>query len=155
MRILLPAVTAVAATLTLVPTASASSLFTGRVTADDAQKRRCDAQLVDRGTDGVARRTVLLDGPSLIRASLRARRGDWDLGLFQKSTGRSLAGSAGLRSTELAEAFVPEGEIVVQACRRKGSARKARVNVTAIPTPVARRASSARSRSWCASRRRS
>ena len=134
-RTVVAAVCALVATLTLVPTAS-GSLFAGRVTADDAQKRRCDARLVGRGADGIARRTVELAGPSLLRASLRARRGDWDLGLFQKSTGRSLGGSAGLRSTELAEVFVPAGEIVVQACRRKGGARKARMKVTAIPVPL-------------------
>jgi hypothetical protein len=120
------------------PGASAESLLSDRVSAGAAKKRACHASLAAPGARGVVQRTVRLAEPSLLRAGLRAKRGDWDLGIFQKSTRRSLGGAAGPRSRELAEAFVPHGAIVVQACRRKGRARTARLDVRAFAVPVRR-----------------
>ena len=113
---------AFAALLAAAPAASGATLFDGRVAAPDAQERRCHAKLT-RG-DGVVRRTVTVAQGSLVRARLSASGGDWDLGLFDRRSGRTIGGSAAFGSRELAEGFAAPGTIVVQACRRTGTARR-------------------------------
>ena len=62
-----------------------------------------------RRRGGHAAVTTTAPATGLIRARLQAG-GDWDLGVFDASSGRSVAGSAGFGSTELAEGFVKQGQ---------------------------------------------
>ena len=67
-------------------------------------------------------------------------QGDWDLGVFDFSSGRTIAGSAGFASNELAEGFVKKGQkLRVQACRFRGSASSAELSVGFVA--IAERAS--------------
>ena len=95
------------------------------------------------GTDAL-RITAPSDG--LVSARLSGE-GDWDVGVFG-ARGRSVAGSAGPRSVELAEGFVNAGEqLVVQACRFRGSASRASLSVDFEPVkPGQRREEAARRR---------
>ena len=57
----------------------------------------------------------------LVRARLTGRGGDWDVGVFDAKSKRSVAGSAAFGSNELAEGFVRKGQrLIVQACRERG-----------------------------------
>jgi Zinc carboxypeptidase len=68
----------------------------------------------------------------IVRVKLKGRGGDWDLGVFGKG-GRRVAGGAGYASNEFAEGFVRKGErLVVQACRFRGTTRRARLSVRFI-----------------------
>ena len=79
----------------------------------------------------VTRLTAKVDG--LVQARL-AGAGDWDLGVFDARTGRSVAGSAGFGSNELAEGFVSQGQaLVVQACRYRGDAGSASLRSASTP----------------------
>jgi hypothetical protein len=76
-----------------------------------------------------------------VRARLSGA-GDWDLGVFDARTRRSVAGSAALRSNELAEGFVRRGQrLIVQACRVRGGASSVRLRVSTFALPQARSAS--------------
>ena len=115
----------------LAPAASAAT-----VSAPQAKVRACHARLAPAGAPGVdvTRVTATVDG--LVQARL-AGAGDWDLGVFDARTGRSVAGSAGFASNELAEGFVSKGQaLVVQACRYRGDAGSAslRVGFDAVAT---------------------
>ena len=115
----------------LAPAASAAT-----VSAPQAQARACHARLAPAGARGVdvTRVTAKVDG--LVQARLSGA-GDWDLGVFDARTGRSVAGSAGFASNELAEGFVSKGQaLVVQACRYRGDAGSAslRVGFDAVKT---------------------
>jgi hypothetical protein len=111
------------------------------VRAAEAADRTCHARLAAPGAAGVDVRRHTAEATGLVRARL-AGRGDWDLGVFDARTGRSVAGSAALRSNELAEGFVRRGQpLVVQACRVRGSARSARLRISTLALPQARSAS--------------
>jgi hypothetical protein len=131
-RVLAVAVTVLASAVVAAPSASGASksLLNKRVSAADAQKRRCHSRLVR--DDSVVRRSVRVRRPSLIRARLNARSGDWDVAIFQARDRRRVGGSAGFRSVELAEGFADAGRVIVQACRRKGRSRRARLRVSAL-----------------------
>jgi murein tripeptide amidase MpaA len=58
---------------------------------------------------------------------------DWDLAIFDAQSGRSVAGSAGPDSNELAEGFTLGGrELVVQACRLSGDSTSPTVTVSSF-----------------------
>ena len=80
----------------------------------------------------VARRTVVAPATGVISVRLRGpERADWDLGLVDAGSGRTLNGGAGPRASELADSLVERGRrIVVQACRRSGAGRRARARVS-------------------------
>jgi hypothetical protein len=116
----------------VVPTAEAAVKRT--VTDSDAKARSCFKTLLgDRAGTEVVRTTATKTG--LVRARLKGR-GDWDVGVFDAKTRRSVAASAGFRSNELAEGFVTKGQrLVVQACRFRGKARSARLSVDFLAAP--------------------
>jgi hypothetical protein len=122
------------ATLTgaLALTTGASAATRETVRAADAQVRACHARYVGgsaRGVD-VVRYTAAARG--LVRVRL-AGRGDWDLGVFDARTKRSVAGSAGPASNELAEGFAHKGQhLLVQACRFRGAAGRATVTADTL-----------------------
>ena len=112
---------ALTAGITIVACATADAAVSQKVSAAQAVARSCHAQYVDcaAGTQSV---TTTAPDTGLVRARLTGG-GDWDLGVFDASSGRFVAGSAGFGSTELAEGFVKQGQkLRVQACRFRGSA---------------------------------
>src|SRR5688500_17317865 len=98
--------------------ASAAQLLDTNVSAPTAEKRICHDRLAEG--DGVIQRRVDLAAISAIRADLEADGGDWDLGLFDAVTRKTIGGSAAFGSDELAETFHFSGPVIVQACRRTG-----------------------------------
>jgi hypothetical protein len=102
--------------------------------ADAAKARTCAAAPLDRAA-GVARTalTAVTDGYLSVR--LDAAGGDWDVAAFAGD--RLVAGAAGFGARELAQGFVRRGQrIAVQACRRSGDARSARVTATLAPVDL-------------------
>jgi hypothetical protein len=122
------AVVAMACMLSLVCAASATAATRAKVSAGKALAKGCHTKFVgDRAHTDVVRATSGVDG--LVQARLKGR-GDWDLGVFDAGTKRSVAGSAALRGNELAEGVVNKGQrLLVQACRFRGRASSARVSV--------------------------
>ncbi|MFW6869425.1 M14 family metallopeptidase [Nocardioides sp. CPCC 206347] len=99
-----------------------------KVTAATAVARSCHAKYVD-GAAGTQTVTATAPVTGLVRARLSGG-GDWDLGVFDFSSGRTVAGSAGFTSNELAEGFVKKGQkLRVQACRFRGSASSADLSI--------------------------
>ena len=99
-----------------------------KVSAATAVARACHAKYVG-GAAGT--QTVAATAPvtGLVRARLSGK-GDWDLGVFDAGSGRTVAGSAGFASNELAEGFVKKGQkLRVQACRFRGSASSVDLSV--------------------------
>ena len=111
--------------LVLAPAAGAETTLR----ADRAIDRTCTAlPLPDDGA--VDSQLVTAPALGLVRARLRAG-GDWDLGIFDARSGATVAGSAYAGGRELAEGIVLAGErLLVQACRRDGSDRSARLTVS-------------------------
>ena len=104
------------------PAAASGAAVTKTVSASSAVDRACHVRDVT-GSAGVDTLRVTAPTDGLVRANLTGD-GDWDVGVFD-SSGRSVAGSAGPRSVELAEGYVDAGEaLVVQACRFRGTASK-------------------------------
>ena len=59
-----------------------------------------------------------------------ARRGNWNLGVFDRASGRYVGSSSSFGSRELVQAWVQSGQrLVIQGCRRSGRARRARIAV--------------------------
>ncbi len=106
----------------------AAAAVSQKVTAATAVDRSCHARYAD-GAAGTQTVTATAPDNGLVRARLSGN-GDWDLGVFDASSGRTVAGSAGFASTELAEGFVKKGQkLRVQACRFRGSASSADLSV--------------------------
>ena len=107
--------------------ASAGSLLSTTVEAGDASARNCIAGVA--GGQGVVKRTVDMSAPGAVTARLDAAAGDWDLAVFD-AAGRRVAGSTFFGANEVAQGFVLEaGTLTVQACRRSGDARSAKLTV--------------------------
>jgi hypothetical protein len=104
------------------------------VSASKAARKGCHTHYVgNRARTDVVRARASETG--LVRARLRSR-GDWDLGVFDARSKRYVAGSAALVGNEVAEGFVTRGQrLLVQACRFRGRARRARVAVDFVATP--------------------
>ena len=122
---LLAAATALAAPAA----ASASELLDRTVTAPVAAAGSC---LQERTGAGVVRHAVTTTATGLVRATLRGdERSDWDVAIFRG--GNRIAGSSNFGSTELAEGVAAAGtDLVVQACRRSGSAASVDLEVIDI-----------------------
>jgi hypothetical protein len=116
--------------------ADAAVLVEDRISAPAAQKRVCHDRLASGA--GVVQRRVDLAAASLVRARLNFSRGDWDLGIFDAGTGRSIGGSAAFGTAEMAETFA-DAPVIVQACRRSGASGTPLLTVGAVelPTPAA------------------
>jgi hypothetical protein len=119
----------------LLVSAPAASAPAGRLSAAAPVARSCFTGPLGsaRGTDST---DVTAPGTGLVRARL-AGAGDWDLAVYDKASGRVVAGSAGLRSNELAEGMVTEGDqLVVQGCRYAGTARSVALSVQFVAAPA-------------------
>ncbi len=108
---------------------TANAAVTDTVRAGEAVDRSCHVRLAADGAKGVDTTKVTADKTGLVRARLSGR-GDWDVGVFDAKTGRSVAGSAAFAANELAEGFVTKGQqLVVQSCRYDGDAASAKTTV--------------------------
>jgi hypothetical protein len=98
------------------------------LTVPAAKERSCIAKPAAPGTAGVAQRRATAPALGWFQAKLSARSGDWDLAIFDRRSGRLVGGSAGFGAREVAGGKVKAGQqLVVQACRRDSSARRARL----------------------------
>ena len=130
-------VLALAALASLTAAAAAEADERTTVSAARAVDRTCHATGTRAGAAGVDVHRYTAEATGLVQARLSGG-GDWDLGVFDARTGRSVAGSAALRSNELAEGFVRRGQrLVVQACRVRGSAHTARLRIATVALPQA------------------
>jgi hypothetical protein len=128
-RLCLAAALSAVALLVAASPAGAVSLLSTNVTASQAVERTCFARDLASG-GGFASRTVTAPSLGFVQARLTAAGGDWDLGVFDAETGRTVAGSAHFGSREVAEGVVGKGQrLVVQACRRSGTTRTANLSV--------------------------
>ena len=119
---------ALACTGAAIVAAPAPAAVSQSVKAAAAVDRSCHAGYVD-GAAGTQTVTTTASDTGLVRARLSGQ-GDWDLGVFDASSGRTVAGSAGFGSNELAEGFVKKGQkLRVQACRFRGDASSAVLSV--------------------------
>ena len=119
---------ALACTGAAVVAAPAQAAITQKVNAATAVDRSCHAGYAN-GAAGTQTVTTTAPDTGLVRARLSGE-GDWDLGVFDSNSGRSVAGSAGFGSNELAEGFVKKGQkLRIQACRFRGSASSADLSV--------------------------
>ena len=99
------------------------------LSAAKAQHRNCTprARAGARGVDTAAYRAPI-DGYVTIR--LAAKRGDWDLSVFDRATGQYLASSSAFGPREVLQQWVRSGQrLVIQGCRRSGTARRATASV--------------------------
>ena len=118
--------------------APAGAAISQKVTSATAVDRSCHAAYA-KGAAGTQTVTTTAPDTGLIRARLSGQ-GDWDLGVFDASSGRAVAGSAGFASNELAEGFVKKGQkLQVQACRFRGGASTADLSIGFVA--IAERAS--------------
>lgn len=120
---------------------SPTTLTRGTVTVDRAASRSCvDAPLDQRV--GVVRKDLVMPVSGVLGITLKAASGDWDVAAFDRATGRLVAGGAGYGADEVAAGFVGQGrDVLVQACRRSGTARTAELSVTALGIPTGTAAS--------------
>jgi hypothetical protein len=136
MKLLLTSFTCAIAVLLAGPAIAAADLIDTTVTSAEAQPRVC-AERPASG-DGVVQRTVTASASGLIRATLSGQgSGDWDLAVFDKASGRRVAGSASFGTNELAEGIAAEGQVLLlQACRRSGANDAVALNAKSIPLPA-------------------
>ena len=117
------------------PATAAADLIDTTVTSAQAQARVCAAKPATGA--GVAQRTVTATANGLIRATLAGGSGDWDLAVFDKPSGRRVAGSASYGANELAEGVAAKGQVLLlQACRRSGGTDTVALNAKSIPLPA-------------------
>ncbi|HYI35353.1 MAG TPA: M14 family zinc carboxypeptidase [Thermoleophilaceae bacterium] len=117
--------------------AQAGTLLASKATASKAQPQNCIKRPLPAGP-GVVRRSAEAPGVGFVTATLKAARGDWDLAVFDARTRELVAGSANFGADERAQGFSTGPQsLIVQACRRSGSARTARIAVssTALQAP--------------------
>jgi hypothetical protein len=130
---------ALATSLAAASPASAAGLLSTTVDVPAAVARDCQAKLLDGGS-GYSQRTITMPAAGLAGARVAAPAGDWDVGVFDKRTGRTVAASAGFGARELAEGFAGGGrELVVQACRRSGGAASASLSAFSVAVPAGTR----------------
>ena len=117
--------------------ASAAGLLSQTVSSASAVDKSCTAG--ERSGAGVAERRVTMPAGGEIAARLTAPSGDWDLAIVDPSDHRLVAGSAYGGASELASGFAATGNtLIVQACRRSGSASTAQLSVESTPIDASR-----------------
>jgi hypothetical protein len=126
----------IVAVLTAQSPAFAGGLLATEVATDDrGQWRRCHDRLTAEGATAVAQKTVRAPAGGLVWANLTGPdAADWDVAIFEQSSGRLVAGSAGARSSELAEGFTVSRDVVVQACLVDGDPSSAKLDVGYVDT---------------------
>jgi hypothetical protein len=120
-----------AASLSLAGPAWGADLVASSLTARQATAASsCSARMLGAGA-GVMTRTASVPESGWVRAKLDAPDGgDWDLAVFDRATGRLVAGSSSFGADEVAEGLAAGGtRLVVQACRMSGTGERARLSV--------------------------
>ena len=105
-----------------------------QLTAATAKERTCVAQLSSARKRGIDRTTYTAPMSGFVNVRLSgARRGDWDLAVFDARTKRRAGLLAGFSSNELAQTWVTSGQrLAIQGCRRSGRARAANLSVQLV-----------------------
>jgi hypothetical protein len=95
------------------------------LTADDAVKRTCAARLLSADRRGIARESWRAPMSGFVNVRLSgARRGDWDLAVFDAASRERLGSSQAFGSNELVQTWVQSGQrLAIQGCRRAGAER--------------------------------
>jgi hypothetical protein len=93
-----------------------------RVSIASAKRQACATRALTGAT--VGRKGVTAPADGFVTAKLAGpASSDWDLAVVDKATGNVLNGSAELGSNEIATTAVKQGQqLVIQSCRRSGSA---------------------------------
>ena len=116
--------------------AAASDLLSETLTSSATTARFCTDELTS-GPGVLRRELAMAPASGSVAAVLQAAEGDWDVAIFDKQTGRRVAGGAGFGPSEVASGFLGGGRtMIVQACRRSGSS-SARLQVRAEAVPSA------------------
>ena len=134
-------VLALAALASLTAAAAAEADERTTVSAARAVDRTCHATQTHAGAAGVDVQRYTAEATGLVQARLSGG-GDWDLGVFDARTGRSVAGSAAL-AVQRARARASSAAASGSSCRRarvRGSATTARLRVATVALPQARTA---------------
>jgi len=121
---------------TLGPTATAAPA--NILQAATAKSVSCFAKPLGR-VSHAASRSFTASVTGIVQARLKGG-GDWDLAVFDTTTKKVVAASAGSRTAELAEGFVTKGQqLTVQGCRYRGSVKSSTLSVEffAAPAPPA------------------
>jgi murein tripeptide amidase MpaA len=86
----------------------------------------------------VTTRRVTVTDAGLVWARLSGSdAADWDLGIFDAQSGRTVAGSAGPRSNELAQGFTLGGrDLIIQACRVSGDSTSPTLTASSLAEPL-------------------
>jgi hypothetical protein len=108
----------------LAAAAPAAGTLTSVLRAGEAVARSCSTRQLDAGSGGVALESYRASTRGALTARLDGVPGsDWDLAVFDRTTGESLGASAHFDAVERVTVFLGTGqEAVLQACRRSGSA---------------------------------
>jgi hypothetical protein len=131
----IPTALLVVAALALPATAAATSPrllppVTTHLTAAKKAERVCASRLLSTSKRGIARAAYTAPMSGFANVRLSARRGDWDLVVFDAASGRRMGSSQAFRSNELVQTWVTSGQrLRIQACRRSGRARHARLAI--------------------------
>ena len=97
MKTLLRGAACALAASALSPAIAAADLISTTIASADAQQRDCVARPVTGA--GVVQRTATATANGLVRATLSGASGDWDLAVFDRASGRRVAGSASFGAT--------------------------------------------------------
>jgi hypothetical protein len=123
------------AAVSIVPTAASAAVVRTLPTvkrtlaADATAKRDCFAKVARGHAVDATTYKARMSGYVTVRLA-GSDRGDWDLALFDKRTGRQIASSAGYGSHEVAQTWIGSGDkLLVQGCRRKGNQRRVRATI--------------------------
>ncbi|MGH2967850.1 MAG: M14 family metallopeptidase [Solirubrobacteraceae bacterium] len=124
----LAALLAMATTAAGASSAQAAERLSETVTATGTATSCTDKLLSSGG--GYVQRTIDVAGMSAVTARLAGGAGDWDVAVFDRETGRLVAGSAYGGTRELASGYVVRpSRLTVQACRMTGGASSAQLSV--------------------------
>ncbi len=103
-----------------------------------ASARNCISGVLSGAS--VAKRSVTVPSGGWVTARLKAGSGDWDIALFDRGTGKRVAGSTFFGASEVAQGMVfGRTSLTVQACRRSGRSRTARIEIASKAVPNAPR----------------
>ena len=113
--------------------AGARDFLSRTVTVSDAVDRSCTQPRSGAGVETLRVSSPALGNASFteIEARLRGSRGsDWDLAILDADSGRVVAASAFRGSREVANSYLlSDADLIVQACRLRGSGERAHVTV--------------------------
>lgn len=109
--------------------AAPADLLRTTASTNGSTQRSCSARALP-GNAGVVQKAIAAPATGWLTVRLAARSGDWDLAVFERRSGRLVAGATSFGAREVASGVVFKGDrLVVQACRRSRAARSAGLRV--------------------------